>query len=157
MTAGSTLDFDLDRPGVAGQGINDLLAVQGGVVLDGRLTINPLSHFGPGTYTLMTYGGTATYRSLCADGLPPFVCPSVIARGDYFRSSTLASGLYGYALEFAPGSAGGPENVNLVVSLVPEPSTVALSGAAVALLAWFRGFARSQASASRRPRVRPGL
>ena len=52
MISSSVLDFDLGSPGIVGQGANDLLIVHGNVNINGMFNINPLSHYGPGTYTL---------------------------------------------------------------------------------------------------------
>jgi hypothetical protein len=75
MASSSILSFDLNQPGVVGQGVNDLLAVEGNVTLDGTLNIRPLQSFGPGSYTVMTFDGQLTYDELDLGSTGSFICP----------------------------------------------------------------------------------
>lgn len=56
----SSLLFDLGTAGVVDSGVNDLVAVNGNLTLDGVLTMNPQAGFGFGSYTIFTYTGTLT-------------------------------------------------------------------------------------------------
>ena len=76
MFPSSVLDYDLGPPGIAGQGVIDLVAVAGDVTVDGVLNINTLSGFGPGSYPLMTFGGEMTYDDLNLASAGTFTCPS---------------------------------------------------------------------------------
>ncbi|CAN5589595.1 hypothetical protein BH09VER1_BH09VER1_40860 [soil metagenome] len=60
----SILNFELSTPGVVGGGVNDLVSVQGSLVLDGILNIANLSGFGVGTYRLFDYMGSFTDNGL---------------------------------------------------------------------------------------------
>jgi fibronectin-binding autotransporter adhesin len=64
LAAGSTSSFELAVAGVAGSGVNDLVAVNGNLVLGGTLAITTLPGFGPGAYPLFTYTNTATNQGL---------------------------------------------------------------------------------------------
>jgi len=70
LIAGSDLDFELGPAGTVGAGINDLIEINGDLVLDGTLNVIGLDDFGPGVYTLMTYGGTLTDNGLELAPLP---------------------------------------------------------------------------------------
>jgi len=64
LNSGSTSSFELAVAGVAGSGVNDLVAVNGNLVLGGTLAITTLPGFGPGAYPLFTYTNTATNQGL---------------------------------------------------------------------------------------------
>lgn len=64
LSANSQLEFELSRAGIAGQGVNDLIAVQGDLTLDGQLNLLHSSALQPGIYTLFTYSGELTNRGL---------------------------------------------------------------------------------------------
>lgn len=71
LSEASQLEFELSRAGIAGQGINDLVAVQGDLTLDGQLYLLDSSALQPGTYTLFTYSGELTNQGLgVAQALP---------------------------------------------------------------------------------------
>jgi hypothetical protein len=91
LAAGSSLWMEL---GGTGFGQSDLIVVDGDLALGGTLNLTNVAGFGPGTYTLMTYGGA--------------------------RSGTLAIGSKppGYNYEINTGTAG---QVRLVVT---DPSAV---------------------------------
>jgi hypothetical protein len=91
LQGGSSLWMEL---GGTGFGQSDLLVVDGDLALGGTLNLTNVAGFGPGTYTLMTYGGA--------------------------RSGTLAIGSKpsGYNYEINTGTAG---QVRLVVT---DPSAV---------------------------------
>ena len=60
----SGLLFDLGTPGVAGGGVNDLVAVGGDLTLDGYLNITAQAGYGEGSYTLFTYTGSLVDHGL---------------------------------------------------------------------------------------------
>ncbi|HHI88326.1 MAG TPA: autotransporter domain-containing protein, partial [Hellea balneolensis] len=60
----TTLRFDLGAPDVVGGTANDLLIVDGDLILDGTLDIFALPDFGSGVYRLINYGGTLTDNGL---------------------------------------------------------------------------------------------
>jgi hypothetical protein len=64
MTPGSSLDYELGPTNSVGGGVNDLIAVQGDLKLDGQLSISPLTGYTNGVYTLMTYSGTLLGNAL---------------------------------------------------------------------------------------------
>jgi len=70
LIAGSDLDFELGPAGTVGAGVNDLIEIEGDLILDGRLNVTDLDDFGPGVYTLMTYGATLTDNGLDIAPLP---------------------------------------------------------------------------------------
>lgn len=64
LNDGTALDFNLSSTTNTGGGINDLIAVEGDLVVNGTITVNfdfagalPETN---GTYTILTYGGTRT-------------------------------------------------------------------------------------------------
>jgi autotransporter-associated beta strand protein len=59
----ATLEFDLGTN-------SDLLAVSNNLTLNGTLDINDAGGFGPGVYTLMTYGGSLTDNGLTVGTTP---------------------------------------------------------------------------------------
>src|SRR4029453_4417127 len=96
--------WELDVAGVAGSGMNDLMVINGNLILDGVLNVIPLANFGPGTYRLMNYSGTLTDNTMTLNPLPfPFT---------------------------ATVDTSTPGQVNLVV--VPEPGSLALAGGLLA-------------------------
>lgn len=82
---------------------NDLVAVSGALVLDGKLTVSALTGFASGTYTLLTYTGTLTDNTLDLVALP--------------------SGYNGII-----GIDTANKAVNLTVTVIPEPAALALIG-----------------------------
>ncbi|HMP77321.1 MAG TPA: autotransporter-associated beta strand repeat-containing protein [Kiritimatiellia bacterium] len=62
LQAGAEWHVDLDAPWELANGLpspNDLVAVSGDITLNGQLVVNEQIGFGPGTYTIATYTGTA--------------------------------------------------------------------------------------------------
>lgn len=96
------LIYDLDDPAVAGAGINDLIEVNGDLLLDGILDISDAGDFGPGTYTLMEFTGAISNQSVQFGYVPD---------------------IYDYAISIVlnPGVESGG-SVLLNVTIVPEPS-----------------------------------
>jgi len=94
----SALVFELDRPGIIGQNINDLIAVRGDLTLDGMLHVQAMPGFAMGTYTLFTYEGGLDDRELRLGFMPP-----------------------GYRYEIDVSEHG---RVNLIV--IPEPAALSL-------------------------------
>ncbi|TIR17842.1 MAG: autotransporter outer membrane beta-barrel domain-containing protein [Mesorhizobium sp.] len=64
LNAGAKLDYELGVPGTVGNGVNDLIVVNGDLTLDGTLNITDVGGFGPGVYRLMNYGGALTDNGL---------------------------------------------------------------------------------------------
>lgn len=64
------LDFQLGTPGIVGGGVNDLINVNGNLVLGGLLNIEALSGFGAGGYRLMNYTGSLTNNTLLFGNVP---------------------------------------------------------------------------------------
>lgn len=64
LGANARLLFEIDTPGVAGNGVNDLLVVTGNLTLDGTLDVAALAGFSVGTYPLITYTGTFSDNGL---------------------------------------------------------------------------------------------
>jgi hypothetical protein len=100
MDADTLWRFELATPGVIGSGVNDLLSINGALILDGALEINPFAGLAAGTYRLANYAGVLTDNGMVLD--PAF-------------------------LAAYPGSAidtGSAGEINLV--LVPEPGSALL-------------------------------
>ncbi|MFA6960947.1 MAG: PEP-CTERM sorting domain-containing protein [Opitutaceae bacterium] len=91
--------------------ISDSASVTGNLTLDGILDVTAASGFGVGTYTLLSYTGTFVNNNLTLNTLP--------------------SG-YNYALDV--NTAG---QVNLIVSAIPEPASIAAILGGCGLLAAF--------------------
>jgi T5SS/PEP-CTERM-associated repeat protein len=64
------LAFELGEPGVTGSNVNDLIMVEGDLVLDGQLEVNAVSGFEAGTFTLLTYSGSLDDNGLQVNHLP---------------------------------------------------------------------------------------
>jgi outer membrane autotransporter protein len=66
------LAWRLGQPNVVGGRLNDIVAVAGDLILDGRLDVTPTSTFAalPGSYRLIDYGGVLTNRGLALGLLP---------------------------------------------------------------------------------------
>lgn len=64
LNAGANLDYELGVPGTVGNGVNDLIVVNGDLTLDGTLNITDVGGFGPGVYRLINYGGALTDNGL---------------------------------------------------------------------------------------------
>ncbi|BCM21200.1 beta strand repeat-containing protein [Mesorhizobium sp. J8] len=64
LNAGAKLDYELGIPGTIGNGVNDLIEVNGDLTLDGTLNITDVGGFGPGVYRLINYGGALTDNGL---------------------------------------------------------------------------------------------
>lgn len=94
---------------------NDRITVLGDLTLDGVLSINALSGFGEGVYTLFNFsGGTFNDHGLTFDALP---------------------GGFSYAVD----SIETPGQIRLIVTTVPEPGSIALLiGGLFGLAGWSR-------------------
>lgn len=66
----SYLDFQLATPGIIGGVTNDLIEVNGSLVLGGLLNIEALTGFGAGDYRLMNYTGSLTDNTLLFGNVP---------------------------------------------------------------------------------------
>jgi fibronectin-binding autotransporter adhesin len=123
LTSGASVRFELATPGTVGGSVNDLLAVNGNLTLDGTLVVTELAGFANGTYRLVNYTGV-------------------------FANNVLD--LQAAFLTAHPGSSistATTGQVNLIV--IPEPSSAALLTLSAALLPFIRRrreIARSTAS-----------
>jgi autotransporter-associated beta strand protein len=119
----SSINYQLDVPNVINGLVNDLTQVNGNLVLDGTLNITALGGFGVGTYRLFNYTG-----SLTDNGLALGIVPAGFL------------GLIDTSL---------PNEVDLVISQVPEPATWVLASVGMVGVAFAarRGRARKVLSA----------
>ncbi|MEO6752572.1 MAG: autotransporter-associated beta strand repeat-containing protein [Chthoniobacteraceae bacterium] len=72
LVAGSNSDFELGVPGVIGQAAlpgNDLIQVNGNLVLAGFLNVLPQANFGTGSYRLFNYTGVLTPNATTVTGV----------------------------------------------------------------------------------------
>jgi autotransporter-associated beta strand protein len=104
----TSLLFELGTPNVIDALVNDLVQVNGNLVLDGTLNVTALAGFGVGQYRLFNYTGSLTDNGLDVGALPQGLSGSIFA---------------------------GDGQVNLSIAAVPEPSTLALAGLGLASLA----------------------
>ena len=122
LSNSSILSFDLNGSDItAGSGVNDLVQGIGNLVLDGVLSITPLSSFtGAGTndfWTLMTYDGALTDNGVIFDAA---------------TTALLDPGLMFYVYSFENGAI---DEIRLGI-MVPEPSTWALLVTGLGLIGW---------------------
>ncbi|MET3375261.1 outer membrane autotransporter protein [Variovorax boronicumulans] len=111
---GAFLNYELGQAGVAGGPLNDLVKVNGGLVLDGTLNVAeaPGGTFGPGLYRLIRYSG-----SLIDNGLNIGTAPAGTAAGDlHVQSSALGEinliNSKGVSLSFWDGAGGDATQYN---------------------------------------------
>ncbi|MDQ0038562.1 outer membrane autotransporter protein [Variovorax boronicumulans] len=66
LESGASLNYELGQTGAAGGPLNDLIKVNGGLVLDGALNVTESAggNFGPGLYRLIKYTGSLVDRGL---------------------------------------------------------------------------------------------
>lgn len=69
LNGSSVLNYELGTPGVAGDNINDLVEVNGDLLLDGQLNITGLAGFEAGSYRIFNYTGELTDAEVQLDGL----------------------------------------------------------------------------------------
>jgi autotransporter-associated beta strand protein len=119
LDALTNLNYELATAGVVGSGVNDLTQVTGDLTLDGTLNITDFGGFGLGVYRLFDYTG-----QLINNGLSLGSTPSGFA----------------YAIDTSIAN-----QVNLTVTAVPEPSTLAMAGLGMGILglAWRRNKRRA--------------
>ncbi len=98
----SSLIYELGTPGVIGDGVNDLTNITGDLTLNGSLSVTQLPGFGLGTYRLFNYTG------------------QLVDNGLELNLGTLPEGW------FASLDTSIANQVNLSISVVPEPGTLAL-------------------------------
>ncbi|TDP48300.1 autotransporter domain-containing protein [Zavarzinia compransoris] len=80
LAPGARVRFDLNRPGVIGGALNDLVVVDGNLKLDGTLDIAAADgRLAPGVYRLFTYGGTLTDDGLAYGAVPGNVTFNALA------------------------------------------------------------------------------
>jgi fibronectin-binding autotransporter adhesin len=112
----SVLNFDLNAANqTVGGGINDLIAGVTNLTLDGVLNVSGIGDFttiaAPVSWRLFNYSGALTNNTLTLGSLP-----------------TLGAGQT-YSIDTST-----PGQVNL--SVIPEPSAIALAGVGIAAAAW---------------------
>ena len=97
LESGATLTMDLAPTTAVGSGVNDLIAVNGNLTVNGNnITLNPLTGtLASGTYTLFTYTGSLS--------------------GSFGTASTLSSSRNTFAI-----STSTPHQVNLIVTGSPN-------------------------------------
>lgn len=72
LRSDALLEMDLAEPGVVGGGVNDLIEIDGNLVLDGTVEVDPQAGFEEGTYTLITYSLAMKDRGLTVAPDPRF-------------------------------------------------------------------------------------
>jgi fibronectin-binding autotransporter adhesin len=79
LAAGSNIDFDLGQAGMAGGPLNDLLNVDGNLVLGGSVNVTQSAGgvFGAGLYRLINYTGTLTDNGI-AIGTAPVAASNLV-------------------------------------------------------------------------------
>jgi len=72
LSAGSALDYSFGQANTIGGQLNDLINVNGNLVLDGTLNVSvaPSGSFGPGAYRVFNYAGTLTNNGLTLGSIP---------------------------------------------------------------------------------------
>ncbi len=108
LDALTNLNYELATAGVVGSGVNDLTQVTGDLTLDGTLNITDFGGFGLGVYRLFDYTG-----QLIDNGLSIGTAPTG----------------FSYAIDTSIAS-----QVNLTVTAVPEPTTLAMAGMGLGIL-----------------------
>ncbi|MFT8211669.1 MAG: autotransporter-associated beta strand repeat-containing protein [Symbiopectobacterium sp.] len=73
LSSGSILDYNFGLPYEVGGPLNDLVTVNGDLVLDGTINITATTggSFGPGIYCVIDYAGTLTNNGLELGDIPP--------------------------------------------------------------------------------------
>lgn len=69
LNSNSVLNYELGAPGVIGNNINDLVEVNGALLLDGQLDVTGLAGFAEGSYRIFNYTGGLTDNGLQPGGL----------------------------------------------------------------------------------------
>jgi len=70
LNSGSVLNYHLGTPNVVGNGVNDLVNVNGNLTLAGTLNVTNVGGFGQGVYRLFNYTGTLTNNGLSFGTMP---------------------------------------------------------------------------------------
>jgi outer membrane autotransporter protein len=70
LNSGSVLNYQLGTPNVVGNGVNDLVTVNGNLTLAGTLNVTNVGGFGQGVYRLFNYTGTLTNNGLNFGTMP---------------------------------------------------------------------------------------
>ncbi|WP_308217220.1 autotransporter-associated beta strand repeat-containing protein [Variovorax sp. RO1] len=111
---GAFLSYELGQAGTVGGPLNDLVKVNGGLVLDGTLNVAeaPGGTFGPGLYRLISYTG-----SLIDNGLNIGTAPAGTTAGDLHVQSSVRGEINlinskGVDLVFWDGAGGDPSTYN---------------------------------------------
>ncbi|WP_341886597.1 autotransporter outer membrane beta-barrel domain-containing protein [Variovorax sp. YR752] len=111
---GAFLSYELGQAGTVGGPLNDLVKVNGGLVLDGTLNVAeaPGGAFGPGLYRLISYTG-----SLIDNGLNIGTAPAGTTAGDLHVQSSVRGEINlinskGVSLGFWDGAGGDASTYN---------------------------------------------
>ncbi|WP_052071784.1 autotransporter-associated beta strand repeat-containing protein [Sphingopyxis sp. MWB1] len=106
LSGGSALQYDFGQSAVVGGPLNDLVTVDGDLVLDGTIHVTDSGggSFAPGLYRAINYGGTLTNNGLVLGTVPPGT--------DFYVQTSVANQVNlintdGLALRFWDGAAGG--------------------------------------------------
>lgn len=75
----SLLNWHLGAPGIIGSGVNDLVNVNGNLILDGTLNVSDAGGFGPGSYRLINYTGALMDNGLVLGLVPSGFIPADFA------------------------------------------------------------------------------
>jgi len=70
LDSSTILNFKLGSPNIVGNSQNDLIQVNGNLILAGKLNIDAASGFGDGVYPLFNYGGALTNDGLDILSMP---------------------------------------------------------------------------------------
>lgn len=82
LSSSALLGFELKVPGIVGNGLNDLISVDGDLTLDGQLVIAEPNNLEAGEYTLFTYTGELTNNGLgILEAIPGYELGIVIGDG----------------------------------------------------------------------------
>ncbi|MEW4467667.1 autotransporter-associated beta strand repeat-containing protein [Parasphingorhabdus sp. JC815] len=108
LNDGSLMDFEFGEANVAGGLLNDLVNVDGDLVLDGTInvTVPTGGSFGPGIYRAINYGGTITDNGLTLGTLPG---GSAVSVQTAINGQVNLVNTAGLTLSFWDGAAG-PKN-----------------------------------------------
>jgi fibronectin-binding autotransporter adhesin len=108
LSPGSSLDFTLGQANSVGGPFNDLVSVNGNLVLDGALNVNVAAggNFGPGVYRLFNYTGTLTDNGLTSASIPS---SSVLVQTVVAHQVNLINA-DGMTFSFWDGDAGPKDN-----------------------------------------------
>ncbi|MBT2323621.1 autotransporter-associated beta strand repeat-containing protein, partial [Variovorax paradoxus] len=107
LNGGAVLAMDMGARGVAGGALNDLVAVNGNLTLDGTLNVasTPGTVFDPGLYRLINYTGALTNNTLDIGTLPASAIPGAVSVQTAVANQVNLINASGVALRFWDGPA----------------------------------------------------